>query len=449
MLSSNRYKRDSVSSFLCNCTDEIIEKDDITQKNYLSILDKVNSKLFPNLSLKVGLYNESLYCLKVQKKFFIFTLIKILLRNSIIKCSISGKPLLTFYTKNYRNDHDSYWNKIQQDSGEHDEITIMRESKFRIIFSNPFVFLEKLYWFSVALVELKEIPNFIHRCYLAAQMSCRKKTLERIKKFQLTPKVVMCFFDSSPDECFVMQYFRNLGAITITNQHGQPVFHSFDSDRLNQSQLFNFHCDYFFAKGPFLVEQFHKLGMENKIKIIGVVGYSYNDIQLNVSKVFGVYLDTIGYNFAKKSNVDIINFALNVAQETGYKFFIKIHPSDNESNYYKYLGDHCINIYGSKENLENSFSKADFAIVHCSSTYLDAYLYGIRCFKFQSNIYFPLAYEDDVVSHPNELSCKIKQWQCLDNIKKKEYISFIRNEYSSVFCAGKVKSTIEEILRNQ
>lgn len=423
---------------------KLISEKDIKQKEYLEIFDGLQSSLFPGLNMKQGLYNETYYCSFYDEKFVIKFIIRSwLLLPSHLDVKIVDSSILTIYTKNYRKDHDTYWKKILDDVGEHNEITIL--SRFssnikRIDFQHA---IKRIRWYKTAYKELKEIKDDKDRKYFAAQMTCRKWTIEQVKSLKINPKVVMCFFDSAPDECFLMQYFKQRGAITLTNQHSQPVYYSAEYDRVNQSQIFNFKCDYYLAKGEMTVRQFIKAGFdERQFKLVGLAGRQFKTAFINESNIFGVYLDTPDLPYADYSNPKLITLAREVSKMIGLHYFIKIHPNEIPHKYDSEVVGNCIGVYGRETDLKDTFSKIEFAIIHNSGTYIDAYNAGVRCFKFQTKVEFPIAYHEDSINNKDELVSKYRIWKTTDKGEKIKYLKRVLDLYDSGWQEGNIRKII-------
>lgn len=422
----------------------LISGEDVKQNEYLEILDGLQSSLFPGLNMKQGLYNESYYCSyydDISIKKFVFKSWFFL--PSFLDIKTANSFILTIYTKNYREDHDTYWQTILDDIGEHNEITILSKFSSNIKRIDLLHALKRIRWYQKSYKELKNIKNDKDRKYLAAQMACRKWTMEQIKALEINPKVVMCFFDSAPDECFLMQYFKQQGAITITNQHSQPVFYSTKYDRVNQSQIFNFKCDYYLAKGEITVRQFLKAGFDKKhFKLVGLAGTQFKAFKFNESGIFGVYLDTPDLPYADYSNPKLIDLAGEVSEMTGLHYFIKVHPNEIAHKYDSEVGENCIGVYGRETNLKDTFSQIEFAITHNSGTYLDAYNAGVRCFKFQTKVEFPIAYKEDIVNNKEELVLKYSVWKATDVSGKIDYLTKVLGGYDSGWKQGNIRNIV-------
>lgn len=421
-------------------------KKDIIQREYLVVLKNRTLKIFPGMSMEKILWNEAFFCQNAKWWEVIKRNVKaIFFYVPNLKINVNGLNLLCIYTKNYRPDHDLYWERIKEDAGVHDDITILH-GKMKI---DVGLILRKIKWYCNVFKELSGVGSIKDRLFLSSQLVIRKCVFEEIKYMNLNPKVVMCFFDSSPDENVLMQYFKQKNAITITNQHGQPIFRSWDYDRVNQSQILNFKCDYFFAKGNMQVKQFLKAGFDEKRIIpIGVIDRQVKIKGYRETNCFCIYLDTPGFDFSVWSNTMMIKIANEISDKSGMRYYVKPHPADNCLNYSGLIGRNCLEIFDSKMTLIESFKHIDFAIIHASSTYVDAYLHGVRCFKMKTPIPFPISFYKDDFENTEEICRKISEWKSMAKSERYDYISKIKKMYDCGWEKGRVRNVITTLMKS-
>ncbi len=422
---------------------------DERHREYLGIIEKINSKFFKGYNLKQILFNEAYYCMEFDERKVHETVLKnIVLKPCRIDKNINNRDIITFYTKNYRNDHDQYWQKILEDLGEHDEITLIGKYKGKLIKIDWFSIASKLRWYLTFVKEFKEIKNKKDRQYLAAQLVARKWTLEKVKKMKLHAKVAMCFFDSSPDENVIMQYFKSIGTITVTNQHGLCIFQSYEYDRLNQSQILNFKCDYFLGRGHKQKEQFVLAGYDSdRIKVVGCIGASNKEIPIQNTNCMGIYLDCPTNPFSKINNEKMINCAKQIAKMLKMNYLIKCHPQDSIENYQDLIDVNCVGIYGKETTLNETFKNVDICMTHASATYVDVYMYGLKCLKMNSEIRYPIATKEDEFDSVDcaiDLICK---WKLKSISEQKQYINSIREEYASPWTEGNINNVLQSFIK--
>ena len=425
---------------------EPITERDLKQKEYLAILENVNLAFLEGYNVSQILFNETVYCFNVSLKGLLKLFIKSLLfKNYVLECKIERKDILLLYSKNYRKDHDGYWEKIKEDVTEYDSVTILVSEKKKLDLER---FIRNIEYFQQSMKGLKEINSIKDRVFFASKLVERKKVLDDIEIKKLTPKVVMCFSDNSVDENVLMQYFKSINAITVTNQHGLCIFQSYEYDRLNQSQILNFKCDYFLARGYKQKEQFLLAGYDSdRIKVVGYIGDVSKEIPIQNNNCIGIYLDCPTNPCSKTNNERMINCAKQIAKTLKISYLIKCHPQDSIENYQDLIDDSCVGIYGKETTLNETFEKVDICMTHASATYVDVYMYGLRCLKMNSDIRYPIATKEDEFDSVDcavELICK---WKAKSINEQKQYIKSIREEYASPWIDGNINNILQSFIK--
>lgn len=427
---------------------ELITKKDLTQKKYLSVFEQTNLSLLDGYDVKQILFNETAYCLNISWKRLLKEIIKSLFfKNYNLECHLSGQDILLLYSKNYRTDHDTYWKKIEYDVKKNDSITILTNEGRTLSAENISRKIKYLISFNK---ELSGIKFLKHRWYFSIRLVDRKIVLDEVDSLQLSPKVTMCFSDNSADETVLMQYFKMKGSVTVTNQHGLCIFQSYDYDRLNQSQLLNFKCDYFLARGVKQKEQFVLAGYSpDRIKVVGYIGACNRDIYVQETISMGIYLDCPTVPLSKNNNESMIKIGKQIACTLKMKYLIKCHPQDLVENYKELADENCLGIYGKGISLDETFKKVDICITHASATYVDVYIYGLRCLKMNSAIRYPIAVKEDEFETAEEAIDKITKWNDWSLEKKRRYIQGIREAYASPWVDGNINKALQIIMEER
>lgn len=429
----------------------------ITEKDrkmiaYHKALDETHSSLFPRMNLKKILFNDCLSCQGNN------SLSKAILKNLFfvtekLETNLKGSPVLCLYTKNYRNDHDGYWEKIKEDVGAsgtyvaYDSVTFFSKIPHRLDLMS---FPRKLGWFVTSMRELSGIENFTDRVYLSVMLAARKWTFEEVKKLKLEPKLVMCYFDSGTDENVLIQYFKDKGAITVTNQHGLCIYKSKEYDLMNQSQILNFKSDYFLARSEKQKEEFVRAGFDaDRIIVVGYIGNGGSEVKLRHTGVVGLFLDTPTVPLGKQSNETLIEYAEKLSGKIGFKYIVKCHPHDDVKRYEKIVSDRCVGLYGREISIRQALGMVDLGIVHASASYVDSYEAGVRCLKYCSEVYFPIAVKEDEFSSCEELEKVIKLWDETSDAEKAEWITNIRSKYAGKWEDGNIRRAVDELLNSK
>lgn len=423
---------------------------DTLHGRYLDILGKTRITFLKNYNMKQLLYNECMYAIESKPLLSIKAVIKRLLTSyALYDVFITNSDLLLFSVVYHRQDHDDYWEKFKLLFSKYNSVQVdflaHKSSKINLKrFGSRIVTFRRL---SKELFCINEIKN---RLYLASRLLEIIEFKQKLDKLKIQPKVVVCFFDGELYSNFAVQYYKNIGAITVTNQHGQPLFRSWFNDRLNQSQILNFHCDYFIAKGKFTKRQFVNADIEEKHIVVlgGLNENSSCDRNFQEIKTFGLFLDCPLLPFASESNIKLIETAEEISEKTGYYYLIKLHPYDKKDNYMKYQNLHCKTIYHTERRLTDIFSEIDFGVLHASAIYIDLISSWKKAYKYESDIYFPITEnEQDLFASPDELTNKMKLWKDKSIAEKIEFLSDEQKYYND--CDGsevRIKRFIEQLI---
>lgn len=406
---------------------------DKLQGEYLDILDEVIIEELQEYSLKQLLFNQTYYVLTKKRCEVLYTIISsFFFKRALLEDNICQSDILFFSERYVRQNYAVYWNQIinlftKKDIIYFNNLQLKKFYRYFDLISLPRK-INKFFKFTHCL---KKINNVVHRGYLAAQLVWLYELHIQLLKLDISPKVAMCFFDSGFHENMLVQYLKNRGVTTITNQHGQPLFRSWKFDRMNQSQILNFKSDYFIAKGEFTKQQFVKAGYDEKSIIVlgGFEPESRENENDEEKKCFGIFLDCPYLPFAEKTNVQLLKIAKNISKEMQYKYVVKIHPTDKEERYNSLINSQG-KILKSNIALSEVFPNIDFGILSASAVYLDMLINKVKSYKMVSDIEYPLVQEELEQFHgENEFYEKYECWKNLTQIEKNNYLKKIRELY--------------------
>lgn len=420
---------------------------DITQK-YISSLHNIQCEKLDKLDISKVLFNECIYVQsKSIKEIIKKCILSILNLNNSINLTIKNCALLTITRKYHRNDHDTYWETIKNEFDFKDEIIIdylSRKEKIEHISLTSII--PNIHILGNFYLLLKCIDNRAHRCYLASVLTdvyaFKVKCLDKINP----PRVVMTFFDADPLESFAMQYFANKGSVTITNQHGYPIYRPGSSDLLNQSQIINLSSNYYLAKGEFTKKQFISAGFdEGRIKIVG----SIQDKKEYISRknnCFAIFLDTPAFDFGNEANLKMVQLAIDVSKETSWSFIVKIHPADkNRKMYERMLNGSLGRVASQGTTNEEIYTEIDFGVIHASSIYINLIIEGIKMYKLEIGYDFHFVEsEDDIVFSSDDLVDKFKNWLDKSPEEREKYIALLQDYYSVDDARKNIREFVEK-----
>lgn len=99
--------------------------------------------------------------------------------------------------------------------------------------------------------------------------------------------------------------------------------------------------------------------------------------------------------------------------------------------------------------LEEVFEKIDFGIIHASATYVDLYLYGLRCFRLKSEIAYPISIKEDEFENVDTICSLLQEWNNKEFSEQGSYINSVRKLYDDGWYQGKVFDILQSILKNK
>lgn len=419
---------------------------------YLTLLKTVRLASYPEIDLSKALYLDSLYAFDLNG----IKVLKALIRSLFFKVPeldirIGNNPILMLTTIHARNDHDSYWDSIKE----------LFPVKDEVIFDNRFTAKEYLEHISLKGIAgrirsylksyhaLKVIDHKSHRSFLASKMVTCEKYIDAIKDRTKDTKVVIVFCDTFLFENILIQFMQHKGIVSITAQHGQPVFFGREKDHLNQSQILNFSSDYYMAKGNYAKRQFVKAGFdEKKVVVLGSMNKAVYKVSVNTAEnVFGVFTDCILYDFAGYTNRRLIEMAEEISGKMNMPYFIKVHPSDTSPDYNRLVSHSCIGIYKHEYTNEALFGRIEFGIMSASAIYLDMLYANVKCYQLRTKIPFPIVESQaDQFESCEQFTDKLCAWRRLSAAEKERYFAEQQKEYGSCENTGrKIQDFVKSI----
>lgn len=406
-------------------------------------LDEQQTKLLKDLShLKLPglkeykidklLFNSTRNCILYDH----FTVLKECTKRIIgsiyrIRFNLQGKKLLLISYKYERKDHAEIWDSFKNLFHDFDEIEIENKNFSIDSLKSVMKVVHSVKYWILYIEFLKAIPTLRARMLLSAYLVELQEIDKLICSHRLDCVVAVTYFDGGFYENLIIQYLKRRNVKTITLQHGQPIFHGFNVDRINQTMILNFTSNYIAVTGEFSKKQFLMGGIpDESIKVLGslrpIKPYSQKS-----SHCFSVFLDCPTINFAENSNRLLLEMAEELAESINYLYVVRIHPSDDVNRYKNFhtkYGEFC----SSDKSISEMLEQIEFSILHASGVYLDILSNGIKCFCMScSDAFVSLPTDADKFKTINDLLYKINEWDKLSDTEKKVYINNVVKYYLS------------------
>ena len=406
------------------------EQLDLQQTKMLSKLSVLELPGLEKLQLDKLLFNVTSFSIQAKSYQSVRYIVKKLISNTFYFNSNIKKSKLLLITYDYkRKDHTDAWNVIKNLFGMYDEICVGEESfckKQLCSFKRIFTSLKR--WI-IYVNRLKTVGLLKERGILAASLVELQRAREKIVSLSIEKQVVLIFFDGGSLENLMIQELKLRGCITITMQHGQPVFHGLNTDRINQTMILNFTSHYIIVTGDYSKKQFLLGGLkETQIKVLGSLKKmkSYKETK---TRKFTIFLDCPTYINAYNDNCFMIEIAQRIAEKMNMQYMVKLHPQDTMSRY-MHLTLKRGYIIEISSTMEEALNQAEFCILHASGVYLDILSYGKKSFCLKTAINFPLVERElDLFEDINELKSKISIWNSTSNGEKEQYINELVDYY--------------------
>jgi hypothetical protein len=286
-------------------------------------------------------------------------------------------------------------------------IMIQKKKKFNYDFLKELTFTEYSYIWS----NLKNIKG-MKKLYIFSNIILLYSLKYYLKNYSC--KILTVHADMQPIENFISQYFKSRGTITVTLQHGLYIDYSANPN-INEVNYKNVVSDYFLAWGDetkLLIEHY------NKATNVVICGNPTLKVVSNNTKQSNSFVVVFDKCHLREYNIKLLDIAKKLKEVTQINFYIKLHPSNQMSDY-DILETQCTN------DVENAF----FVLGHVTSMLFTINRVGIPVFKLNSKECSNKILNIPVFNNINDLLLTINDIK-LDNTQVIEdfYIKYIENE---------------------
>lgn len=189
---------------------------------------------------------------------------------------------------------------------------------------------------------------------------------------------VITFCDAMPYDNLITQMAKNKKIKTITNQHGLYRRLTRKNISADAEAYKNFISDKIFCWGLATVTEFLKAGInQDRLIITGKLSQKkpLHPKKASIYKQFGVLLN--GEN-GKFSNKNLIRLANEIAEKTGFRYYIRPHPANKLSEYTNLTNEFFECFLTS--SLDDYLTYVDFSLSHMTGTIIDLLGAGHRIY---------------------------------------------------------------------
>lgn len=235
--------------------------------------------------------------------------------------------------------------------------------------------------------------SLIEKAYLFCSFLFYTKIIKHLKEYDFNNLIV--FADMQPVDNLVSQYFGALGKDTITLQHG--LFVNYEGFyNISSVSYKNVVSNHFLAWGNENKKLIQKYKPNCKVVVCGNPTIEPYRGDGQNSEFFTIFFD---WDLFKNENVEMINIAYKVSDALGIKFNLRMHPSNDKSNY-KIDESYLINNMDYKESM--------FMLGHTSSMIHICQRLGMPVFKYDTNVPSSPVHDKSLFKKSEDVLVKVK-----------------------------------------
>lgn len=213
------------------------------------------------------------------------------------------------------------------------------------------------------------------------------KSVLGIQKVDLAKyKAVVFFYDSLPEESYLVHLCKSINVFTATLMHGQFVARRekiMENCGLEYRTSFsdNFLCWNTFSKDEAIIEGLH----EDKLIVLGIPSYVKSEFTKCINPNNGVFGVVLTHPTFEEENLKLIKAANSLAQKTGKKFILKLHPNYDVHYFDKYISkEYYLGNAAKGISILDYANSVEFSIVGSSSVYVELIYVYHNIIRFSS-----------------------------------------------------------------
>jgi len=292
-----------------------------------------------------------------------------------------------FFKTLVRNDYRSLFDSVISSVGDHDNVVVsdyVLEGKSPIAENS--LELTKMSW----LADFISDQDPIMKAALTVRLALHLRTIEAV--FSNSFKVLCVFAEMQSVENLAVQLAKLLGIQTVTMQHGLYV----DYGSLNTVNVVNYlhHCsDHFLAWGANTERLITRYHPDASVHLCGKPNVYDAADEPNAVEADQAFIYVIlDQSIFDEQNYQMLRIVGQVAEQCGLEVFVKFHPINDKSAYYREFP-----FIREGANISN----AQWVIGHTSSLMYEAIVLGYRTLRFATDVP-ALEVDDEINFHSSE-----------------------------------------------
>lgn len=343
---------------------------------------------------------------------------------------------LLFFNQTNRSDHVETFKKVTLLSPESDVVQVDVVPKS---FASPKVCLRRMHQLLCWVIKKRKTDLSWREFWFAVPYA--QQALEAKRQFQhwdLTRySAVVFYYDFNWISDVLRQMAKAKGIKAVTLQHGIYFTKSVFPEENNDLCVRSSNADVFLAWSELTKKMLEETGFpKENIQVMGVPRY-LDRVRVPMSRdktkgVFGVVS-----SIAEYEDRQIIQIACDIAEQTGWNFYVRYHPNQQGNEYDRFISSPW---YIGSDRSEQYSEKVDFSLVGRSTMLVDLVAQGKRVYHYIDERGYGAYTADecsfcnaqDVIEMEKNLDETESQWNALRELligpenAKENYVDFFQ-----------------------
>ncbi len=259
------------------------------------------------------------------------------------------------------------------------------------------------------------------RLLLSAWISFYLNTIDALSKVDFSNvKKFLCLANSLDLENLMTQYLKRKGVKTYSLMEG-AYFIQDNELPITNIAFENLTSDIQLCWGQYSKDEFMKYGYpESRMEVVGYPK-TVKGKPMKRGNEFKKGVVLLSQYIMETQNRNLIKILSNFSDR--YEFNLKLHPSLDYSEYSRLASENGMKIIPHKMTLNECVDNVtfDFAIAINSTTYYEALMRGLPCFRYYDGSYTPMAGCDDEFSDQSSFFTQLDRFKAMpaEELQKK------------------------------
>ena len=341
------------------------------------------------------------------------------------------------YTKGEggRKNHDSICSFVKDEIGPCSDYTI-RELGKKLAF-NPLLIISVYVYCFRFLKDYNLNYGQKFRFYSFIMQYCN--TIDLLQKYDYSwIKKYLCFLNPASFENLITQFMNQKGIVTFSLTDG--IFMNYGNNApVDAVSYHNLSSNYLLMWGQYSVDEYKKIGISSQCLLLAGCPKHTSLKKLKPNNPYKKCCVLLARNGYESSNLKLLDILSSFADKI--EFDLKLHPKNDYSKYEILANSMHLHVLDSKISIDDCLNNDnyDFAIAVNTTSYYEAFINGLPCFRFTDGTFILMEGLNDVFSNQDELIRCINVYSNMDRqlyqqeiVSKLEYVmGFGINNYNA------------------